>query len=73
MAQIIPGRSTPICDCASSGVPQGSHLGPTLSLMLINSLLTRLGGIGFEMYADDLKIFGTDPLMLQTALNKLED
>lgn len=41
---------------ASSGVPQGSHLGPLAFLLLINSANDVLGDDGFLMYADDLKI-----------------
>jgi exonuclease III len=41
----------------TSGVPQGSHLGPLIFLMLINKVGQILFDVGFLIYADDLKIF----------------
>jgi hypothetical protein len=59
----------------TSGVPQGSHLGPLLFVLFINDLGSCLSS-EFLMYADDLKIYTSvkcigDCLKLQSDLNKL--
>ncbi|KAL0871637.1 hypothetical protein ABMA27_004163 [Loxostege sticticalis] len=57
----------------SSGVPQGSHLGPLLFVIFINDLTERLSSPAL-LYADDLKIFTSivdekNCLTLQNDLN----
>uniref|UniRef100_A0A0A9WLJ4 Putative RNA-directed DNA polymerase from transposon BS n=1 Tax=Lygus hesperus TaxID=30085 RepID=A0A0A9WLJ4_LYGHE len=61
---------------ATSGVPQGSHLGPLLFLLVINSVCTVLGGVEFLLFADDLKLYRTieslsDCAVLQHSLDSL--
>lgn len=59
---------------ATSGVPQGSHMGPLLFSIFINDLGDLLGDTGFLMYADDLKLYRkvkttADNELLQCDLN----
>mgnify|MGYP005984935793 CR=1 FL=1 len=51
----INGAISGTIDC-SSGVPQGSHLGPVLFTLYVNDLKDILN-CPFLMYADDLKLF----------------
>lgn len=61
----------------TSGVPQGSHLGPLLFSLFVNDLGNLLSS-NFLMFADDLKIFREvssthDILLLQNDLNIVYD
>lgn len=62
----------------SSGVPQGSHLGPLLFTLFINDLPNVIKSSNILLYADDVKIFLTynnplDQRQLQIDLNSFYD
>ena len=58
----------------TSGVPQGSILGPLLFLLFMNDLSERITS-SCILYADDVKIWGPsdNPVTLQKSLLSLEN
>jgi hypothetical protein len=61
---------------APTGVPQGSHLGPLLFLIFINSIVSCCINSEPYLYADDLKLFrpiknAMDQTLLQMDLDRL--
>ena len=62
----------------SSGVPQGSHLGPILFILYINDLPSVFENSECKIYADDVKIYRSiksvnDSQLLQTDLNAFNE
>lgn len=63
---------------ATSGVPQGSILGPLMFIIYINDICSCFKNCNFLLYADDLKIFKkitsiNDCYLLQDDLNRLSN
>ena len=64
----------------NTGVPQGSHLGPTLFILFINSLIEKMLNFGVRilLYADDAKSYAVvnnaiDAADFQRGINVLND
>ena len=73
----VDGSKSSLFD-VSSGVPQGSVLGPLLFIIYINSMVMKAGYTNLLLYADDLKLYreiktDEDVETLQTDLDKLYD
>ena len=56
----------------TSGVPQGSMLGPLLFLLFVNDIADNVENCSFYLFADDLKVFSTSPnSLVQDDINAL--
>lgn len=73
----IDGRTSNLIK-ASSGVPQGSHVGPWIFLIFINDIVNVIVNSSVLMFADDLKIFKIitnehDSTLLQDDINRISE
>ena len=60
------------CVYVSSGVPQGSVLGPLLFLIHINHVVSRLS-CKFMIFADDIKIYFSPDVSNSTSIQTLQN
>ena len=72
----INGVSSSIIN-VTSGVPQGSHLGPILFNVFINDLTTKIKYCKYLLYADDMKIYKelnciNDVELIQVDINSVQ-
>ena len=63
---------------SSSGVPQGSNLGPLLFSLFFNDITSAVSNSEYLLYADDLKLFlpireASDVISLQSSVNCFSD
>ena len=78
-SQQVKGDNSPSDSVAvTSGVPQGSYLGPILFAIYLEDLLRLLSGVECSAYADDLKIYkpmccDEDSRALQVALDVIRE
>lgn len=75
---VILGGYTSKSKLISSGVPQGSHLGPLLFIIFINDIIKVFSHSNVLLYADDTKIYrvirdDVDHNLLQEDLNSFEE
>jgi hypothetical protein len=57
----------------TSGILQGSCLGPVAFLIYLNDIANVIpDGVRVALFADDVKLFSTDPGALQSALNAVQ-
>lgn len=57
----------------TSGILQGSCAGPVLFLLFINDLPDILDNVQVAMFADDVKLYSSNPSHIQSALHKISE
>ena len=56
----------------TSGILQGSVAGPILFLLYINDLPDHLTDVNTALFADDVKLYSTDPALIHASLREIE-